>query len=64
LLLLEPGLETIDGVQAQLKTIHAMSLRMHETLHRLSSLEMEMKMAERNAVAQSLGSQARAAGQQ
>jgi signal transduction histidine kinase len=36
-------------VRAQLETIHTMSLKMHETFHRLSSLEMELRMAERQA---------------
>lgn len=36
-------------VRAQLETIHSMSLKMHETFHRLSSLEMELRMAERQA---------------
>ena len=36
-------------VRAQLETIHSMSLKMHETFHRLSSLEMELRVAERQA---------------
>jgi signal transduction histidine kinase len=36
-------------VRAQLETIHSMSLKMNETLHRLSSLEMELRVAERQA---------------
>ena len=48
LLLLED--EGMRGeVRAQLETIHAMSLKMHETFHRLSSLEMELRAAERQA---------------
>ncbi len=48
LLLLED--EGMRGeVRAQLETIHSMSLKMHETFHRLSSLEMELRLAERQA---------------
>jgi signal transduction histidine kinase len=48
LLLLED--EGMRGeVRAQLETIHSMSLKMHETFHRLSSLEMELRVAERQA---------------
>ncbi len=48
LLLLED--EGMRGeVRAQLETIHTMSLKMHETFHRLSSLEMELRVAERQA---------------
>lgn len=36
-------------VRAQLETIHSMSLKMHETFHRLASLEMELRVAERQA---------------
>lgn len=36
-------------VRGQLETIHAMSLKIHETLRRLSSLDMEMQVAERQA---------------
>jgi signal transduction histidine kinase len=49
LLLLETGAGLRTEVRAQLETIHAMSLKMHETFHRLSSLEMELQMAERQA---------------
>jgi signal transduction histidine kinase len=49
LLLLEPGAELKDDVRAQLETIHAMSLKMHETLRRLSSLDTEMRAAEGRA---------------
>jgi signal transduction histidine kinase len=47
LLLEDDGLR--GEVRAQLETIHTMSLKMHETFHRLSSLEMELRMAERQA---------------
>jgi signal transduction histidine kinase len=48
LLLLETG--PLGGpARAQLETIHAMSLRMNETFHRLSSLEQELQIAERQA---------------
>jgi len=42
-------------VRGQLETIHAMSLRIHETLRRLSSLDMEMQMAERQAGRKTVG---------
>lgn len=45
LLLLEPGLFTAD-TREQLHTIHTMALRMHEVLHRFSSLESEMQSVE------------------
>jgi signal transduction histidine kinase len=47
LLLEDDGLR--GEVRAQLETIHTMSLKMNETFHRLSSLEMELRMAERQA---------------
>jgi signal transduction histidine kinase len=47
LLLEDDGLR--GEVRAQLETIHSMSLKMHETFHRLSSLEMELRVAERQA---------------
>jgi signal transduction histidine kinase len=46
LLLLENGTGLPADVRAQLEIIHAMSLKMHETFHRLSSLEMELRLAE------------------
>jgi signal transduction histidine kinase len=49
LLLLEDGAGMRREVRTQLETIHSMSLKMHETFHRLSSLEMELRMAERQA---------------
>jgi hypothetical protein len=52
-----------DEVRAQLETIHAMSLKMHETLHRLSSLEMEMRVSERQAERDILRKPAGAAAQ-
>ena len=45
LLLLEPGLFTAD-TRDQIHTIHTMALRMHEVLHRFSSLESEMQSTE------------------
>jgi signal transduction histidine kinase len=36
-------------VRGQLETVHAMSLKIHETLRRLSSLDTEMQVAERQA---------------
>ena len=47
LVLLETGSGLRDEVRGQLETIHAMSLKIHETLQRLSSLDMEMQMTER-----------------
>jgi signal transduction histidine kinase len=47
LLLLEPGSLTGDA-REQVDTIHNMSLRMHEVLQRFSSLESEMKFAEKD----------------
>jgi signal transduction histidine kinase len=49
LLLLETDAGLRSEARAQLETIHAMSLKMHETFHRLSSLEMELRVAERQA---------------
>jgi signal transduction histidine kinase len=49
LLLLENGAGLRIEARAQLETIHAMSLKMNETLHRLSSLDMELRIAERQA---------------
>jgi len=49
LLLMEAGTGMRSEVRTQLETIHSMSLKMHETFHRLSSLEMELRVAEREA---------------
>ena len=49
LLLLEAGAGMRSEARSQLETIHAMSLKMHETFHQLSSLEIELRMAERQA---------------
>jgi signal transduction histidine kinase len=43
LVLMDCGAELRDELRVQLETIHAMSLRMHETLQRLSSLDSEMR---------------------
>jgi signal transduction histidine kinase len=43
LVLMDSGAELRDEIRGQLETIHAMSLRMHETLQRLSSLDTEMR---------------------
>lgn len=43
LVLMDSGAELRDDIRGQLETIHAMSLRMHETLQRLSSLDTEMR---------------------
>jgi len=48
LLLMEPG--TLAGeAREQVDTIHSMSLRIHEVIQRFSSLETEMKFAERDS---------------
>jgi signal transduction histidine kinase len=48
LLLLEPG--TLAGeAREQVDTIHNMSLRMHEVLQRFSSIESEMKFADKDS---------------
>ena len=49
LLLLEAGKDLEAEARAQVETIHAMSLKIHETFHRLSSLDIELKLAERQA---------------
>lgn len=48
LLLLEPE-QFSAQVKDQLETIHDMSLRMHETLQRFSSLDSEMQFAEKES---------------
>lgn len=49
LLLLEAGTGLQGHVRGQLETIHAMSLKMHETFHRLTSLDTELRLTERQA---------------
>lgn len=49
LLLLEPDTGLRDDARTQLQTIHAMSMKMLETLRRLSSLDMEMQAAEQQS---------------
>jgi signal transduction histidine kinase len=53
LLLLEPGGLTAD-MRDQLDTIRNMSLRMHEVLQRFSSLESEMRFAEKTSHAETM----------
>lgn len=48
LLLLEPG-SLSARVREQIETVRSMSLRMHEVLHRFSSLDMELQVVERLA---------------
>ena len=55
LLLLEAGKELGGETRAQVETIHAMSLKIHETFHRLSSLDLELKLAERQAEREQAG---------
>lgn len=64
LLLLDMDAGLRDEVRAQLETIHEMSLKIHETLQRLSSLDMEMQVAERQAQRETLRRPAGAAAQQ
>lgn len=49
LLLMQSGPALQEEFHGQLQTIHAMSLRIYETLQRLTSLDMEMQVAERQA---------------
>jgi signal transduction histidine kinase len=62
LLELDSGLR--DEARGQLETIHAMSLKIHETLQRLSSLDMEMQLAERQAQRENLRIPAKAVAPQ
>ncbi len=55
LLLLETGKDLEGEVRAQVETIHAMSLKIHETFHRLSSLDIELRLAERQAEREQAG---------
>jgi len=55
LLLLEAGKELEGEARAQVETIHAMSLKIHETFHRLSSLDVELRLAERQAEREQAG---------
>ena len=48
LLLLEPGAFSAE-VRDQIDTIHTMTLRMHEIMQRLASLEAEMNFAEKSS---------------
>ncbi|HWC15614.1 MAG TPA: hypothetical protein VG498_01300 [Terriglobales bacterium] len=42
--------EVLDaGMQEQLETVHAMTLRLHEMMQRFTSLELEMQCAEKTA---------------
>ena len=60
LLLLEPG-ELSATARSQIETIRNMSLRMHEVMQRFSSLEKELKVAEKQAEGESR-TRAQAAG--
>ena len=55
LLLLEGGKDLEGEARAQVETIHAMSLKIHETFHRLSSLDVELRLAERQAEREQAG---------
>ena len=55
LLLLEAGKGLQGETRAQVETIHAMSLKIHETFHRLSSLDIELRLAERQAEREQAG---------
>jgi signal transduction histidine kinase len=48
LLLLDPSRYS-EEIKDQFETIHTMSLRMHEMLYRISSLEHEMKCAQKQS---------------
>jgi len=48
LLLFEPGLLSGES-REQVQTIHNMAMRLHEVLHRFSSLETEMQFSERQS---------------
>lgn len=48
LLLMEPGALSAE-MRDQLNTIHSMSMRIHEIVHRFSSLETEMSFAEKES---------------
>lgn len=48
LLLLEPGALTAE-IREQVETMHSMALRMHEIMQRFSSLESELKFAEKES---------------
>jgi signal transduction histidine kinase len=62
LVLMEPGLR--DEVRGQIKTIHEMSLKIFESLQRLTALDMEMQMAERQAERETLRTSSSAASPQ
>jgi len=49
LLLLEAGKGIEGETRAQVETIRRMTLKIQETFRRLSALDMEMRMAERQA---------------
>jgi signal transduction histidine kinase len=51
-----------DEVRGQLETIHAMSLRISDVMQRLTTLDMEMRLAERQTRTDPLCSPAEAAG--
>jgi signal transduction histidine kinase len=48
LVLLNAGSGLQDGAREQVKTIHAMSLKIYEIVQRLSSLDMEMQLMQRH----------------
>jgi signal transduction histidine kinase len=62
LVLLETKSGLRDEVRGQLETIHSMSLKIHETLQKLSSLDREMQMTERRAERKASLEPAEAAG--
>jgi signal transduction histidine kinase len=64
LALLDSGSGLREETRGQLETIHAMSLKIHETLQRLSSLDMEMQLAERQAERETLRISAKAVAPQ
>jgi len=55
LLLLDGGKDLQGGARAQVETIRQMSLKLHETFHRLSSMDMELRRkAEQESAASSV----------
>jgi len=55
LLLLESDKDMNGDTRVQVETIHAMSLKIHETFHRLTSLDVELKLAERQSEREQAG---------
>lgn len=54
LLLMEPGTLSAE-MRDQINTIHSMAMRIHEIVHRFSSLETEMSFAEKESHIETMG---------